>query len=393
MFEEVCLTCGKPLVHDSWRAYCSDECLPSPISPSSSSVASSAYSSPTLFATHGKGGDIPPLPNGALGPSLHTKYRGVYTTTSSSSSTSWSADTDDEDALKGEDNGTTPSSFKHISQAGIYYTRRPSMTAHPSTPTFRTRSSYGPGVSNNGLYPQSAPHGSHVVRSSQKEGRKSSGNIGNDPNSSTDPDADTLDCTVKDKRSRNRTSLPAYFSLMKMSGTRSREDMTHADKPIHRVSRPSSPVPTFSHAMASPSTKGSPVSLITLTRGRRREAGPHRAAQQSSSSRSPSRTRYHVSAHQNSVEKVSEWTNTMIPAKHIKAYPRHGHVVLSSDGMQRHVADTSTVARRESPRRSSRGRAHVNELDGIGTTEDAPGYGHGRSGLLSRERRTVHHRR
>lgn len=391
MFEEVCLTCGKPLVHDSWRAYCSDECLPSPNSPSSSSVASSAYSSPILFAAHGKGGDVPPLSKGALGPSLHTKYHGVYTTTSSSSSTSWSADTDEEDALKGEDNGTTPSSFQHISQAGIYYTRRPSMTAHPSTPTFRARSSYGLGVTNNGLYPQSAPHGSHVVRSGHKDGRKSSGNIGNDTNSSTD--ADALDSTVKDKRSRNRTSLPAYFSLMKMSGTRSREDMTHAGSPNHRVSRPSSPVPTFSHAMASPSGKTSPVSLITLTRGRRREAGPPRATQQSSPSRSPSRTRYHVSAHQNSVEKVSEWTNTMIPAKHIKSHPRHGQAVLSSDGMQRHVADAPVVQKRESSRRSSRGRAHVDELDGIGTTENAPGYGHGRSGLLSRERRAIHHHR
>lgn len=54
---------------------------------------------------------------------------------------------------------------------------------------------------------------------------------------------------------------------------------------------------------------------------------------------------------------------------------------LISDAMNAKIPTGSSR-----PRPRTRGRTRVEELDGIGSSIEAPGYGNGRSGLVNRER-------
>lgn len=53
------------------------------------------------------------------------------------------------------------------------------------------------------------------------------------------------------------------------------------------------------------------------------------------------------------------------------------------------ILDRSKSRNRTQPK--TRGRARVEELDRVGSFADAPGYGSGRSGLVSRERALASH--
>ncbi|KIK08772.1 hypothetical protein K443DRAFT_84273 [Laccaria amethystina LaAM-08-1] len=428
MFEEICLVCGKHLQEDG-RAYCSDGCENSDLTSPSVSSSSSALSSPQFgFAA---GGDVPALIPSALGSAALKKYQGrdFYDISSSSaSSTSWSVVTDDDEddvalGLRGDYSyhGSTDSfhvgssksaNFVYsIYSSGLSYTRRPSGTNNRSTVPHLHRRLFSDGSSSgHAQSPRSPPaHSSHS--SSDDEESFSDSGISSQWLDQDENDIPSekgwIDAKLKTNsaRSHNRSSLPAYFSLLQMvspSSTKEIKLSPISSSSCNTIARPSPPTPkaTLGSALALRTAGSAPMpSILATPRGRRRNPEKSKSSRRSGrSSRSPSRSRARRAIPRSPEERVVDWTaalprgreaacrNSSPPAK----------MFLLEDSVRALVAmrDADILERSKSRNRTqpkTRGRARVEELDRVGSFADAPGYGSGRSGLVSRERALASH--
>ncbi|KAG6909628.1 hypothetical protein DXG01_016410 [Tephrocybe rancida] len=380
------------------QAYCSEDCQSRDISSPSISSASSAVSSPHLgYAT---GGDVPAL---ALSSAL-TKYTRSrhHHSISSSSASSWSALTDDEDEPHfGVSSYPTkpfyesadslydgiPTSANYFdsmkSSSALSYTRRPSGTNNRSmVPNPHTRSSNSVHVHD---IPRSAPLQSHL--STDDDGVYS--DVGFSSRDESEPECHITKPTSTQKTKRNRASLPAYFSLLQMTGKRVSPVSSSSGKTI--AARPSPPTPKV------------PIAGLTLTtvsrtpaRGRRRVADGACGDRSSgeSSSRSPSRSRrapsHFVPSCSREADDEYALDRSTIPGltRGRPAARRNSSppppMMLSTGALDNHNRALAAAMRTGgalSPfPRESRGRTK-GEID-----TEAPGYGIGRSGLMHRER-------
>lgn len=368
---------------------------------------------------------------------------------SSASSTSWSVVTDeeDDDALLGADDeyaclpDGTDSIYEGSSKSAnelhpmrlsvLSYARRPSGTNNRSTvPLLHRRTSSGSSSGHVHGAPRSAPI--HFNPRSSAEEEEYSSDFG----FSLRGDSDTLHIhrhhhntlsernrekgkcstlTAKAKRSRNRASLPAYFSLLQTGGSPNHQRTSPVSSSSgNTIARPSPPTPKLTlTGLAS----GLPHSLSYIApsvpaihatpRGRRREPGTSGGSFRRSDysrSRSPSRS-HSRSRHlmrppppppqlnlkprsrldsKGSVEQVFDWSN--MPVARGRAAVRRNSspppkMVLS--GVCMNLESASGYG---SAGRTKRGRARADDLDGMGFSADAPGYGIGRSGLMDREK-------
>ena len=259
MFEEICLVCGRQ-VDDGYvvaravaqrvpervsrRAYCSDACQNQDTTSPSISSASSPFSSPHM--EYAVGGDVPALVPSALGTSL--KYhRRTYPSVSSSSasSTSWSLVTDEEEGdtlLNVESDWPhegSEAAYENMSKLSVYpsglsYARRPSGTNNRSTiPLLHRRTSSGSSSGHGHGIPCSAPIASSCapsvrIATTDEDGDDEAYNsdleyvtahrrLREDARRKSVDKGSTIRGRVK--RTRNRASLPACFSLLTITGS------------------------------------------------------------------------------------------------------------------------------------------------------------------------------
>ncbi|KIJ69068.1 hypothetical protein HYDPIDRAFT_105638 [Hydnomerulius pinastri MD-312] len=403
MFEEICLTCSKHLSDDG-RAYCSDECESRDTynSPSISS-ASSPLSSPYLDYT--MGGEVPALVPSALGTALcnFQKRDRQSTSSSSTSSVSWSVFTDaeEDDAAVGidEDFGYEGDSVDsnvagidasirsmgshHSSKSSsLMYTRRPSTTNHRSLiPLLHRRtsssgSSFGQAPSSTDddadFAYEAPPQSYHEEASSERERERHK-----------------LTVTSKTKKSRNRASLPAYFSLLHISSPqRSPPLSSSSGNTVNLNSQPSPPTPKLASLLAA---SGLRSTLEATPRGRRRE--PEALRRSRSRSQSRSRTRHNTVVpgphgrqdSRSSVEQVFDWSCAPV-GRGRPAVRRNSSPLPKMMLSMQEFEDPALIAGPASHANERRGRYRTQELDGRGSSRDAPGFGNGRSGLRERER-------
>ncbi|KAF9246440.1 hypothetical protein BU15DRAFT_85201 [Melanogaster broomeanus] len=397
MFEEICLTCSKHLSDDS-RAYCSDDCESRDAcnSPSISS-ASSALSSPYLDYT--TGGEVPALVSSALGTALSSfQKRDRYSTSSSStSSVSWSVFTDAEDdelaagidddfvyegdsVEAGIDASIRSLGSHHSSKlSSLMYARRPSATNHRSLiPLLHRRTSSG---SSFGRVPafneddvdfahQAPPQSYHEQACSGREREKDKSTI-----------------TSKSKKSRNRASLPAYFSLLQIGSPQQSPPLPSSGNTVNLSSQPSPPTPTLASLLVASSPRSG---LEATPRGRR----PEPESLRRSPSRSGSRMRHNTVVlrpcgrqdSRSSVGQVFGWTCAPLPRgrpavrRNSSPLPK---MLVSMDEFE----DPGLIIGPASHVDGRRGRYRTQELTGDGS--GAPGFGNGRSGLRERKRAAV----
>jgi hypothetical protein len=234
----------------------------------------------------------------------------------------------------------------------------------------------------------------------------------------TTPDEDQKRSTItKTKRARNRASLPAYFSLLQTSNdTQTSRVPLSADSSSHSATRPSPPTPRLIisgmpiHPFTAPPTA---TTTQATPRGRRRVLEASQSsrifANESSSSRSRSRNSHPFAppataseafrsqlsskGSKSSMERILDWAAVSGPPRGRTAVRRNSSpppkmnptIISCSISEQFNPASRGRKADSTS-RPRPRGRAMVSELDGVGGTQDAPGFGYGRSGLLHRER-------
>lgn len=393
MFEEICLTCSKHL-RDDGRAYCSDECENSDMynSPSISS-ASSALSSPYIDFT--PGGEVPPLMPSALGTALSSNFqkRGRYSVSSSStSSASWSLFTDaeeegyasvgidDEAVYEGDglESGVSGDSFARSAgflhpckSSGLSYTRQPSATNNRSTiPLLHRRTS------------STSSSGFGQVHSSAEDDDDSISDVPfHEKPSERGQEYNKLTVTSKYKKSRNRASLPAYFSLLQVSSPQ-RSSPPLSTSSGNTINRASPPTPKLASLLAISGIR--PVVEAT-PRGRRREPN--------ASSRSNSRSRVRQQTlvpglrerqdSRSSVEQVFNWTCAPLTRGRPSVRRNSSPLPKMMSSMQQFEETPFVNSIDETHER--RGRFKRNELGGP-SSRDAPGYGNGRSGLRDRVR-------
>ncbi|KAG6868832.1 hypothetical protein C0993_009714 [Termitomyces sp. T159_Od127] len=381
------------------QAYCSEDCQSQDASSPSMSSASSAVSSPNMgYAT---GADVPPLLPSALGSAL-TKYARSrhHHSVSTSSASSWSAVTDDEDEPSpGLSNYHAKAFYEsadslydakppqnHLDtikpSSALSYARRPSGTNNRSmvsNPHPRTTSTHVHDI------PRSAPLHSHL--STDDDGVYS--DVGFSSRDESEPEFLVTKLGSSQKSKRSRASLPAYFSLLQMTGKRVSPVSSSSNHTISRISPPTPKV-----ALAS-------INLPRSTpRGRRRVADNERAIRSSgeSISRSPSRPRRisaRFSAAGLSCSREADDEDALDrssvpgltrgrPTVRRNSSPLPG-MMLSADALNNHNRALAAAAMRTDGAHSpfpheTRGRLKVE------TDVDAPGYGIGRSGLLHRAR-------
>ncbi|KAF8809088.1 hypothetical protein BYT27DRAFT_7095067 [Phlegmacium glaucopus] len=428
MFEDICLVCGKPL-QDVGRAYCSDDCQTSDISSPSISSSSSARSSPNMSCTYGD--EVPPLVPSALGSALKSYMgrSGYHLPSSSASSASWTLLTDDEDDEAIRHFGSDHDVFDGIydgnskSASGLSYARRPSGINNSSTvPHLHRRmcsdSSCGPvrGI------PRSVPIYSHSLVDDD-ENYFGTGSLPEDALDTDDNDLlseqDWYRMKPKyqgvktSKRSRNRASLPACFSLLQMTSSKDNRSSPVLSSSGNTIARPSPPTPKLTLLDNTLSQAQFPPTVYTTPRGRRREVGNSPGSRRSvnpSASGSRSRTTSLVFGEsprlgersfrsrtdlKGSTEQLFDWSS-------VPGFPHRGRATLrrnSSPLPKMHlgpalVFDAAVRSEQEAERSAStsrsrartRGRARVEDLGRDAHSTEAPGFGYGRSGLLNRER-------
>lgn len=435
MFEEVCLVCGKHLQDDGYayllqqhhpcfslptsQAYCSEDCQNIDSSSPSISSASSALSSPHLHAT--TGGDVPLLVPSALGSALkkYTHSHDHRSISSSASSTSWSVVTDDdydgsalatpyESGFHGSADSLYESSSKSahhypcpMKLSALSYARRPSGTNNRSTiGNLHKRTS-----SEHMHSPRSAPLQSFL--STDDDALGSDFGLSSRDESDTDfrPTKPAFLTSTKPKRNRNRASLPTYFSLLQMTIPSNNNSPTSCS-PVHTIARPSPPTPKMPLAALASGLSRSTSTVLTgsfhtTTRGRRNATAESRT---SSSSRSGSRSSLRRELESSSsrlrsrldskasVEQVFDWSSVPEPPRGRAVVRRNSSpppkMMLSAIALEDHNRAFATV-KKDNPGpgfRKYRGRIRAEEF----LDASAPGLGHGRSGLLDRERRGAH---
>jgi len=381
------------------------------------------------------GGDVPALVPSALGSALR-KYAGRSSRhVSSSSTSSWSITTDEEDEGISHRYGVNdfplhdpsdplfseasskPSSYIYsINSAALSYARRPSGTNNPTTtPHSHRRLSSGSSLHVR-VIPRSAPIPSHADDEEGYSDLGSSGDALDIDDADLHSEQDWGDgVAVKPKyilpskanRARNRASLPACFSLLKMSSPKNdlKPSPVSSNNTIARPSPPTPRLPStngLSQIMIAPSAPL--TSVHTTPRGRGRGAHKSRSSRRSGHS-SPSRSRSHsrrapVERSPNYSNKevqeanIDYWTITSIHARRGREVMRRNNspspkMLMGVDQPFSPIRRSREGGRSQSGSDSlprTRGRARVEDLGGPGLSSDAPGYGTGRSGLMNRER-------
>lgn len=411
MFEDICLVCGKPL-QDADRAYCSDDCQTNDTSSPSISSSSSTRSSPNMTCAYGD--EVPALVPSALGSALKSYMAFNHRISSSSaSSASCSLHTDDEDdeamhhfgsGSSDVSDGIYDLSSKSVS-SGLSYARRPSGTNNGST-LFHPHSRMCSHSSFRSV--QSIPRSVPIYSNPPADEDENYFGIGSLPEPVVEAvDSDLLEqdwYRVKpryqgsktSKRTRNRASLPACFSLLQMTSKDIQLSpvLSSSGNTIARQSPPT-PKPTFRNAL---SQAQFPPTVYSTPRERRREGLNSQGARHSvnsSASGSQSGTRPMVLEGspdlKGSTEKLVDWPS-------LSGFPHRGRATLrrNSSPLPKMLEDSALVLgtavkdRQESSRSRShvrtRGRARVEHSGRDAHSSDAPGFGYGRSGLLDRAR-------
>ena len=323
------------------RAYCSDDCQTNDISSPSISSSSSTRSSPNIACAYGD--EVPPLVPSALGSALksYMAFNHCNVSSSSASSASWSLFTDDEDdeaihhcgsgsSDHDVSDGIYDGSSKSVT-SGLSYARRPSGTNNVPHPHRRMCSDSAfrsvPSI------PRSVPIYSH---SSADEDENYFG-IGSLPEPVVDADDSDLlsdpdwyrvkpkyQGSKTSKRSRNRASLPACFSLLQMTSQDNDSSPVLSSSSGNTIARPSPPTPrpTFDNTLSQ--VQYSPT-VYSTPRGRRRETvNPHgtQYSVNSSASGSRSETRPMVLEESpGSTEKLVDWSS-------VSGFPHRGRTTL-----------------------------------------------------------------
>ncbi|KAJ7940356.1 hypothetical protein B0H13DRAFT_2648011 [Mycena leptocephala] len=392
MFSDVCLSCGKELDDD--RAYCNSQCQSGDLTSPSLSETSSPFSSPHLQYANGQ--DVPALVPSALGRALRA-YTAASASSSSASSTAWSVLTDDDDSEFDDSHYDGV----HLRPNALSYARRPSGTNNP-LPRLHCRT--GSGSSSNLFcsFPQSAPSFDRArflpdddTDCDLSDFASELASVSADGLQSSTITVAASPSKTSSRRKQNRASLPTYFSMLRVDSTNPAAlPPAYPNPRVSPVScssghstltgpnmRPSPPTPKLSVIAGLASVvASSPHHVHQTPRGRRRESAssPRRLRSASPVSRSPSPAR-----RRDSDEKVADWSsglargratrrNSSPPAKMLSASPRA--IRSDSRGPSAHA------------RARTRGRARVEELEGPGSAEH-PGFGCGRSGLMSRAKR------
>ncbi|KAH6918386.1 hypothetical protein BKA70DRAFT_1416387 [Coprinopsis sp. MPI-PUGE-AT-0042] len=412
MFEEICIVCGRQLQEDG-RAYCSDNCQASDHASPSVSSSSSALSSPQLAFT--PGGDVPALMPSALGSALR-KVQQPYFARPSITTSKIRAYGDDEDDIYGSESdlpedvlfhGTSKSAnFIYAMPSALSYARRPSGTnTHSTVPQVHQRNN----SSSSPVPPRT--RGKDCGGSRSATSRRSQ-------YSTTDEDADLSDCSLssrpddvdsdkdqstyseitsaKVRRTRNRTSLPACFSLLQINSGAPSKEVSAKTSPVSpssatTLAHPSPPTPRrFHHENHITRTAFHPSPLhpavdLNAPRGRQRFSDRSRSSRRSSPSRSHSRHVFRVeSPRRNDVrfdDQEGQLFDTNAPRGRTAARRESSPLRLEDAGILEGDRSKS-----HSKGGSRRGRVSVDELEGVGSFALAPGYGVGRSGLMDRER-------
>lgn len=417
------------LTHNIRRAYCCDDCESSDTYSPSISSSSSALSSPQLG--YAAGAEVPTLVPSALESALMsiTGSNSHYVSSSSlASSTSWSVLTDEDDQ---EVANLYTTDYKHdasedivdpnlkvqnfinsVNNSALSYVRRPSGTNnHSMVPQVKGRMSSRSPSRHVHVFSGSAPMHSRVIPDDLDS---DTGFSSNDAFESDHEANGFLDCstTGRNKRTRNRASLPACFSLLQMKSPAKPLPSSPISGSSGYTIRQSPPTPKISHKI--PTNMHSTPTVVPLSalhdtpRGRRREAG------QSSCSRRPGNISPSLSRSRPSRVQATDTSDLTCQSINIKncrepALDRFAEVGLLNRGrrtVRRNSSPLSRMTRDVEPsfnaeitqigvtarhsgsdsRPQKRGRMRVEDLDGIGSTILAPGYGTGRSGLVSRER-------
>ncbi|TFL02955.1 hypothetical protein BDV98DRAFT_410503 [Pterulicium gracile] len=441
MFEDdFCLTCGKGSVRPG-HAYCSSACEAVDSASSVSSAASSTFSSPHLKSTPASG-QPPAL---TISSSLTASAQGRsnrYSISSSASSTSYSATDDDEESLVDPEVNNDLNIHKHTDaqnesssfslSPGMFFARRPSSTNnHSMLPVLQRPSlaSYRPYASSPSGIPKSAPHHSIHDRAVYPLGKSggsrqklSSGSKADDhdrychsaanadgshydrsprhrhrteakPHEGDEEDlSSTITSPSSAKRSRNRASLPSYFSLMNINGQHSNSVKSPPAPPCSSVPRASPSTPKTAGFVSS-SLRLSATSLAPRGRGSRESDGnePIRSFQNSPAHRGSLNIRPEGGQRRGrTLERQCDRSSARhIPDVSPQRPPLTTSVPHRITPESRGVSGISSMMA-SSPsnhrRGRVRGRARGECLDGAGNTVDAPGLGNGRSGLLHRER-------
>ncbi|KIY62343.1 hypothetical protein CYLTODRAFT_180944 [Cylindrobasidium torrendii FP15055 ss-10] len=391
--EEICWTCGK-LLEDGGQE-CQDQDASSPCI----SSASSALSSPHL--EYAVGGDVPSLVPSTLGSALRG-YRHRHSGSSSASSTSSMWDSDDEDQddsfvgtaasdVDTESIGLEPSSKPSTlplcaKSRPLSYTRQPSGLNMRSTvprPHQRGLSSSPPPLS---FSDDDGPSQSESEAVSQDDDDCAEHMS---PQSAPEQHFDTI---TKAKRARNRASLPNYFSLLQISTSAQPCDASKKGSPTvstssgQTIARHSPPTP---RPLSGISTSIPPF----LHRGRRLASHPG-APSPTSSSPSPTRRDLEdaISSMMLPPRPRLEKRGPTSPLldKTFDANRGRATVRRNSSPIAR-MDDSGAFGHARETTAERRGRLRAEEMDGV-RGPDAPGYGHGRSGLLHRERTTSRQR-
>lgn len=403
------------------RAYCSEDCQTNDISSPSISSSSSARSSPNIGCAYGD--EVPPLVPSALGSALKNYMGCNYVSSSSASSTSWSLLTDDEDddAIHHFGSGSSDhdvsdgiydgSSKSANIPSGLSYARRPSGTNNSSTVPYPHRricsdSAYG---SVRGI-PRSVP----VYANSLADDDENYFGIGSLPENTLNTDDSDLPSeqdwyqakpkcqgAKTSKRSRNRASLPACFSLLQMSSSKDIRSSPVSSSSGNTIARQSPPTPKLTH-----DNTLSQAQLPPTPRGRRREVGNSRGIGCSvNSSASGSRSRPLVFEESPRLVEPSFRSRTDLKGSTEQLFDRFLHrgratlrrnsslpkiLIEAEDPAFATVKSPQEADRSQSRSRSrarrTRGRARVEDLGRDAHSTYAPGFGFGRSGILDRER-------
>lgn len=361
----------------------------------------------------------------------------------------YGANTDDEyyamnpDYLSPDPSKLSPSfaTFQRQNASSLAYVRRPSTTNNRSTvPTLHRRTSSGstPGSAMSSSVPQecpteddmsdvpSVPASSSSIRSGRRSGRRSEGMA----TPATEDSEREKEDTVTGKKRRNRASLPAYFSLLVSTSSTPRSHkgpsaLSMLSRSLQSSSSP--PTPRIAHPVVDTTTafalpqparvsRAQPPSTDAVPRGRSKRRDPDRRS--SSSRRSPSRSpRPRAQAHQSvqararldSMEKVADWVaHSPVVAAGVRAarqlaqrrnsspppLPKFEKMHLRDSGIEFDSGYVNSAVEEDEDEvevaveHDRRGRRRPNEVDRLptGVERNAPGYGGGRTGLLSRER-------
>ncbi|KAL4067712.1 hypothetical protein V8B97DRAFT_1941040 [Scleroderma yunnanense] len=378
MFEEICLTCSKRLPDDG-RAYCSDECeAHDTFNSPALSTASSALSSPSLDCAMGD--DVPALVPSALGSALSTfTKRDRYSASSSStSSASWSvfSDADDDEALVsiGEDAGYDAerpdgpldafARFSGVHSSGksssLNYTRRPSATNHRSLiPTLHSRT---PSMSSFTSIQNTSSAEDDLMESAHKAPQSYCERPALDHEHETDKST----IGSKSRKSRNRASLPAYFSLLQVNAPRRSPPQSSPDSTV-QTNQPSPPTPKLASLLAA---SGLRSAVEATPRGRPREPGVSRSRRRSQTrSRSRSRACQNSSAvmqrarqdSRSSVEPVFDWT--CVPVSRGRTVRRNSSPLPKMMLSMQEFEDPALIGGPISYLDERRGRYRTHELD------------------------------